>query len=647
MFKKLLSTVSVMLFAFCMNAGAQALQVSENYFARKSKAMSKIELNGDEFWWGHFNGDFTTGGSLGMGKNAGETQHYDAAMAIEAGSAVGEGKTIKGISFSFPNSTKIENVKIWISNALPSTPESASVCCKAINKADITGMESYEDYVNEIRFDEPYKIDPAKDTYIGYSFDVLTNESDEYRYPIFITGQNFASHPKGLLINVSGEEGKWEDYEQYHFGDLAVRILMSGDFDADAAGIKETFAKESVVKGGTVKLPIEIQNAGVNGIQDVTFEIDINGEKQVVDYTPEYAVEGISTKHALGLEITAPETLGLLPVTVTVTKVNGVDNAYDKKVAKGNIIVVSEKVQHKVVVEEFTALWCGWCPRGFVALENLRKDYGDNIVLAAAHINDQMDSKQYYDAIQPNQPAPSAHIDRRHLVVDPYYGQAMYAQVPMAIKFEIDDFAEMAPEAAVKVDATLDGNKVIVKSDIKFLYSGEANYALGYVLTEDGLQDETWEQSNYYSNLADAAADENLKPWTEAGNKVTGLVFNDVVIAAEGIKNGIKGSIPATVEEGKTITHEQTFDLSSNNITQNKSNISALVYLFDVESGKIVNANFIRLSDSAAIEGVEADGENAEEVARYTIDGRRIYSAEKGVNLVKFSDGTVKKVIVK
>lgn len=46
---------------------------------------------------------------------------------------------------------------------------------------------------------------------------------------------------------------------------------------------------------------------------------------------------------------------------------------------------------------------------------------------------------------------------------------------------------------------------------------------------------------------------------------------------------------------------------------------------------------------------ISAAGNAAEahEVARYTIDGKRIQQAEKGVNIVKFSDGTVKKVVVK
>ena len=35
------------------------------------------------------------------------------------------------------------------------------------------------------------------------------------------------------------------------------------------------------------------------------------------------------------------------------------------------------------------------------------------------------------------------------------------------------------------------------------------------------------------------------------------------------------------------------------------------------------------------------------EVARFTIDGKRINQPQRGINIVKYSDGTVKKVVVK
>ena len=60
------------------------------------------------------------------------------------------------------------------------------------------------------------------------------------------------------------------------------------------------------------------------------------------------------------------------------------------------------------------------------------------------------------------------------------------------------------------------------------------------------------------------------------------------------------------------------------------------------------NANVAKVGgNSTGISGVVTPDENATEVARYSIDGRQISKAEKGINIIKMSDGTTRKVIVK
>ena len=44
----------------------------------------------------------------------------------------------------------------------------------------------------------------------------------------------------------------------------------------------------------------------------------------------------------------------------------------------------------KVVGEELTGTWCGWCPRGAVALENMRNKYPDTFIGIAVHGGDVM-----------------------------------------------------------------------------------------------------------------------------------------------------------------------------------------------------------------------------------------------------------------
>ena len=54
----------------------------------------------------------------------------------------------------------------------------------------------------------------------------------------------------------------------------------------------------------------------------------------------------------------------------------------------------------------------------------------------------------------------------------------------------------------------------------------------------------------------------------------------------------------------------------------------------------------IEEKDVSGVEGVKAD-DNLVEKTRYSLDGKMLLAPEKGVNIVKMSDGTTKKVVVK
>ena len=55
----------------------------------------------------------------------------------------------------------------------------------------------------------------------------------------------------------------------------------------------------------------------------------------------------------------------------------------------------------------------------------------------------------------------------------------------------------------------------------------------------------------------------------------------------------------------------------------------------------------IDLGVSSGISNVTTGDENAVEVARYALDGTLLSAPTKGVNIVKMSDGSTKKVVVK
>ena len=74
----------------------------------------------------------------------------------------------------------------------------------------------------------------------------------------------------------------------------------------------------------------------------------------------------------------------------------------------------------------------------------------------------------------------------------------------------------------------------------------------------------------------------------------------------------------------------------------------AVIAMIIRNDGKIENAAKFNLSnDPAGIEGISEYKGELKEVARYTIDGLRISAPQRGLNILKLSDGSTIKILVK
>lgn len=70
------------------------------------------------------------------------------------------------------------------------------------------------------------------------------------------------------------------------------------------------------------------------------------------------------------------------------------------------------------------------------------------------------------------------------------------------------------------------------------------------------------------------------------------------------------------------------------------------VVLATTEDGNYVGTCIVTVAEPSGIEKV-TDGADVKNIARYSLDGQRLASPAKGVNIVKYSDGSVRKEIVK
>ena len=179
-----------------------------------------------------------------------------------------------------------------------------------------------------------------------------------------------------------------------------------------------------------------------------------------------------------------------------------------------------------------------------------------------------------------------------------------------------------------------------------FSYSDDdSQYAIALIITEDGLTGtgSNWAQSNYYSG---AGSGGDMSFWYKSGNPVTGVKYNHVPVIAWEPLYGIEGSVSKTIEAGKADRFDFVGSLEKNTLIQDKTQLKAVALLIDRSTGKIVNAAQSDIKEKGTGIG-SASSDSSTPAAYYSIDGRKLPTPEKGINIIRMSDGSVKKVLVK
>lgn len=382
-------------------------------------------------------------------------------------------------------------------------------------------------------------------------------------------------------------------------------------------------------------------NYGGNAIKSFHYRLSIDGkvleEKEVKLAQP---IAPTDTKELL-VNVPTLKELGDYKVTCEITKVNGQPNTTTFSESSLNMVVLSKKPKCRVVFEDYTALWCQYCPRATVIMEDMSKRHPDDFIGIAIHSRDAVGINGYSGRGTPINGYPTVWASRRSTVKG-YSGEDFYI-----------DAKNRGAEMDIEVQAEWDVRKtsISVQSFTTFRRSlSNARYALAYVIIEDGMQSRNWAQANYFSGMYEYERENSeFKMFTRAGNPAYGLKYNHVAREFKGIEWGLDNSLPSRVTADKAISHKVTFsNIGTYWQPQNKNNLHVVVLVIDRSSNYIVNA--ARCSIGAhGTTGVEAVNTQTErvEVARFNLKGQRLSAPEPGINVVKYNDGTVKKVLVR
>ena len=340
----------------------------------------------------------------------------------------------------------------------------------------------------------------------------------------------------------------------------------------------------------------------------------------------------------LTLNIPAQSRAGDYELTLEITQINGKPNESPGRIAKLPITAVNKLPTCRVVFEDYTANWCSWCPSGIAIMRQMTKKHPNDFIGIVAHHQDVMVATGYDVPATPHSGVPIVWASRTNKVEgfmsEPYYQMAKQRGAMM----DID----------VQAQWNANGKSINVQSTTTFRTNmPNANYALAYVVVEDGMHNASWSQANSFDGLTYLLNEnEEMAVFVKGGRVVYGLKYNHVARAFLGIDSGMEGSLPKNVVADRGIKHQAMFEGVGRNWTpQNKKNLRVVVMVLDNSTNSIVNGAHcpIKPYNTTGVATTKNTDQRVE-VARFNLKGQRLSAPEKGINIVKYSDGTVEKV---
>lgn len=640
--KKFLLSAFAMLLA--LTAGAQNFTVekSPNPLGVQApafgafKAPAKANLAANQRLVGYFNTDdcdtylgvtgITGNNKVAMVLTADDLAPYYGKKIAGVRFNLGEGETANGV---FVENLKIADGQITEATSLVSSDESVTSTAGAKNTGEW----------HEVMFDQKVELNSSfEGLFVGYNYKQKSNN-----YPIGVSSK--VEGPFYIYANIPASKGgNGEDWYQINSGGygLSIQLIVEGDFAPNTVRPLE-FGEFTVVKGKSKNVAVSLWNIG-SKLTSIDYTIALDGKagaEQHLDFGKDF---GLGGTHSVEIPFAAASEIGKSTVTLTITKVNGEKNACVKNSATGTLYTVEKEFVKRSVAEQFTGTGCGNCPSGHVAMHNMHNLYGDQFIGIALHQFNQSDPMYNASYDLGFTGAPQCMVNRSSGVLAPY------EQMPEVLKASLNEIA--LAEVTVAGTFADEDTKVNATASVESLVAGD--YDIAFMLTADGLTGKTssWKQHNYFCKgggryNSQASMPDDLKFLWNKGSEYY-ETYNDVLIASSYVSSNNKATLPTLVANG-TVSSEYTLKMPTKVALKKAlklNQVYVVALLLDKKTGAIVNAGRARVTGSTGIEDVTT-GTEATVVARYNVNGVQIAAPVKGINIVKMSDGTTRKVLVK
>ncbi len=277
--------------------------------------------------------------------------------------------------------------------------------------------------------------------------------------------------------------------------------------------------------------------------------------------------------------------IGSHEIVTTVANVNGgTDLDLTNNILTKTVGAVSFVPTKKVLAEEATGTWCGWCIRGICFMDYMAETYPETWIGVAVHNDDPMMNAVYDAAIPGIIPGfagyPSVTSDRTAGDSDPSDLETGYERRLAAISPATLDI--------VNYEWNSETREIAFDLQSEFVADVNSELRFGVIFVEDSLSGTAsgWNQANYYAGGGNGAmcGFESMPGTIPAAQMHYDHVAREILDSPY----GTQGSLPLSITLGSVVTYHYTYTIPT---TWNYDRLHIVGFLLDNTTGEIVNAN--------------------------------------------------------
>ncbi len=523
---------------------------------------------------------------------------------------------------------------------------------------------------NDVELPAPVTIEEGKYYLLGFEYTQYDDVWLSVSYPL-LTDMELDPDivpTYGFLMygNLNPRYG-YDWYEVTGSGSLCVQAVVRGgdNLEEEDIALGSLSIGEYVQRTSGLDYSFAVRNDGRTIPDSYAIDLSIDGEVVGTLDTP---VPLANVAQTVGGNLSldgVPD--GVHVFRVSVAAINGSvpsGNVDDDALESSFTSLVGGADRRMSLIEEFTSTHCGNCPLGRAVIDFMRENNPGQYAVAAIHGRG-MGPDPYYlsdgssDYISTFSGCggsyPMAAFNRMVVMDDlledacgamaiPIGYRSDYTEIAGTwIDNDVDAFCDAHP-AFVGVDIATDYDTESRRLSIKVSGEGASiardlllGNRLTVYLTEDGIEGV---QEDYCGGAGDSwvdcTHDDVLRmmasqPWGDEINWTAGDAYeNDFVVTLDGEWNWENMHVLAFISGPMMV-----------------GGASGWTY-GDMAGAYVRNANMAALGEGSAGIGAAAMGTGGPvETRRFTMDGRLASSPVKGINIVRMSDGSVRKVMVR